>query len=103
MRGSVLFFTALTSVILTLITAGNAAEEWMVAKTPKGVCNVQLKTAALLGSEPFKGPFSTRGAACAEASKQYDPDLKDPSKCTAYEVGSIAGCAIDQIPLPPKS
>jgi hypothetical protein len=78
------------------------AEDWMLrVQTTSRICHVQLKTASSLGQD-FKGPFSTRKAACQEALNQCDKDISNPSKCWTYGGGTVDGCKAEGVTLPCK-
>jgi hypothetical protein len=78
----------------------SVAADWMLRVEDSGrVCHVQLKTASRIGDD-FKGPFSSRKAACQEAATQYDDS--DRSKCWTYGGGTVTGCRNEGVTLPPK-
>jgi hypothetical protein len=78
------------------------AEDWMVRReTSSGVCHVQSKTASPLGPD-LSGPFESRKAACQDAANLYEAASGDPQKCSSYGGGTVTGCLIDGIGLPPS-
>jgi hypothetical protein len=84
---------------LNIETSG--AADWMLRVQTMGrICHVQLATASPIG-EDFKGPFPSRKSACQEAANQYDETLSDQSKCWTYGGGTVSGCKIDGVTLPP--
>jgi len=95
---------SVTLLTLYLVSEASAsADEWMLrVETSNRACHVQLKTASPLGQD-FKGPFTSRKAACAEASNQYDSTLSDQAKCWTYGQGTVDGCKKDGVSLPPTS
>lgn len=91
---------AIALYCIGLLVNPAAADDWMLrVETSSRVCHVQLKTAAPLGDD-FKGPFSSRKAACQEALNQYDDAASDQGKCWTYGGGTISGCKSDGINLP---
>jgi hypothetical protein len=92
----------LLASFVTYACVNASAADWMLRVQTMGrICHVQLKTASPLG-EDFKGPFSSRKAACQEGANQYDESLSDTSKCWEYGGGTVSGCKTDGITLPPK-
>lgn len=107
MRRLPLHFTSVACVFcfslsfLSIVPA--YADEWMLRVETSGrVCHVQKRTASPLG-EDFKGPFATRKATCTEAKDQYDDSTTDTGKCWTYGRGTVTGCKLDGITLPPQS
>jgi hypothetical protein len=88
--------------VAPMSSAYGQAADWMVRREPSsGACHVQLRTAAPLGAD-LSGPFPSRRSACLDAANRYEAATTDPQKCGTYGGGTVSGCNLDGVTLPPK-